>query len=126
MMSRKNYFLIIYIQQYLSNTNLQKENYNRNNSYNIGCYKKMILSSLNCLSKILSLIIIHNKQQKENNDQNNISLKYTNINFINRLNYNFLVAKEIPNYIYESTDEKRKYNLNILLLLFLYSLYEIE
>ena len=123
---KKLFFNNLYIQQYLSNTNLQKENYNRNNSYNIGCYKKMILSSLNCLSKILSLIIIHNKQQKENNDQNNILLKYTNINFINRLNYNFLEAKEIPNYIYESTDEKRKYNLNIILLLFFYSLYEIE
>ena len=123
---KKLFFNNLYIQQYLSNSKLKKENYNRNNSYNIGCYKKMILSSMNCLSKILSLIIIHSKQQKENNDKNNILLKYTNINFINRLNYNLLIAKEIPNYIYESTDEKRKYNLNIILLLFFYSLYEIE
>jgi hypothetical protein len=52
--------------------------------------------------------------------------KYTQINFINRLNYNLLIAKEVPSYIYESIDEKRKYHLNIILLLFFYSLYEIE
>ena len=124
---KKLFFNNLYIQQYLLKSKIQKENYNINNNYNIGCYKKMILSSLNCLSKILSLIIIHIKQEKENNnEQSNILYKYTNINFINKLNYNFLIAKEIPNYIFESIDEKRKYNLNILLLLFFYSLYEIE
>ena len=123
---KKLFFDNLYIQQYLSNSKIKKENYNSNNSYNIGCYKKMILSSMNCLNKILSLIIIHNKQEKENNEQNTSPYKYTHINFIKKLNYNFLIAKEIPNYIYESIDEKRKYNLNIILLLFFYSLYEIE
>ena len=46
--------------------------------------------------------------------------------FINKLNYKFIEAKEIPHYIYESIDDKRKYNLNIILLLFFYSLYEVE
>ena len=123
---KKLFFNNLYIHQYLSKRKIQKDNYNRNNNYNIGCYKKMILSSLNCLSKILSLIIIHNKQEKENNDHSNTLFKYININFINKLNYNFVIAKEIPNYINESIDEKRKYSLNIILLLFFYSLYEIE
>ena len=48
----------------------RKENYNQNNNYNISCYKKMILSSLNCLSKILSLIIILNK--KDQSQESNI------------------------------------------------------
>ena len=124
---KKLFYNNLYIQQYLANSRIQTENYNKNNSYNVACYKKMILSSMNCLSKILSLIIIHNKQDKENEDQNKIILyKFNNINFINKLNYNLVIAKEIPNYIYESIDEKRKYNLNIILLLFFYSLYEIE
>ena len=126
---KKLFYNNLYIQQYLANSRIQKENYNKNNNYNVACYKKMILSSMNCLSKILSLIIIHNKQEKEkeNEEQNKITLyKFTNINFINKLNYNLVIAKEIPNYIYESIDEKRKYNLNIILLLFFYSLYEIE
>ena len=123
---KKLFFNNLYIQQYLSNTNIQKENYNKNNSHNIGCYKKMILSSLNCLNKILSLIIINAKKQKENSAQNNNIYKYTNINFLNRLYHNLLISKEIPNYIYESFNEKSKYNLNIILLLFFYSLYEIE
>ena len=127
-MKKKLFYNNLYIHNYLEKNRIQKENYNRNNSYNIGCYKKMILSSMNCLSKILSLIIIHNKQEKEkeNNDEKNNLLKYTNINFINRLNYYLAISKEIPNYIYESIDGKRKYNLNIILLLFFYSLYEIE
>ena len=120
------FFNNLYIYEYLSKSKIQKENYNDNNNYNIACYKKMILSSMNCLSKLLSLIIIHNKNEEENNEQNNPTFKYTYINFINKLNYNFLVAKEIPNYTFESVDEKRKYNLNIILLLFFYSLYEIE
>ena len=123
---KKLFYNNAYIQQYLANSRMQKENYNRNSTYNIGCYKKMILSCLNCLGKILSVIIIHNRQEKENKEQKNNLYKYTNINFINRLNYNLLIAKEIPNYIYESIDEKRKYHLNIILLLFFYSLYEIE
>ena len=84
----------------------------------------MILSSLNCLSKILSLIIILNK--KDQSQESNIDDISTIINFINKLNYTLISAKEIPHYIYESLDEKRKYNLNIILLLFFYSLYEIE
>ena len=125
-MKKQLFYNNLYIQQYLVNSKIQKENYNRNSSYNIGCYKKMILSAMNCLSKILSLIIIHNKQDKENKEPKYMLYKYTQINFINRLNYNLLIAKEVPSYIYESIDEKRKYHLNIILLLFFYSLYEIE
>ena len=125
-MKKQLFYNNIYIQQYLAKSRIQKENYNRNSSYNIGCYKKMILSAMNCLSKILSLIIIHNKQERENKEQKNIPYKYTHINFINKLNHNLLISKEIPSYIYESIDEKRKYHLNIILLLFFYSLYEIE
>ena len=132
-LKKKLFFNNLYVQQYLSKNRFRKENYNQNNNYNISCYKKMILSSLNCLSKILSLIIILNKKdQSQESNIDDIStinpniLKYSNINFINKLNYTLISAKEIPHYIYESLDEKRKYNLNIILLLFFYSLYEIE
>ena len=86
----------------------------------------MILSSLNCLNKILSLILILNKKKDTDKENQNIIYKYNNISFINKLNYKFIEAKEIPHYIYESIDDKRKYNFNIILLLFFYSSYEID
>jgi hypothetical protein len=82
-----------FVQMYLDSNKGNINSESANNSYNIGCYKKMILSAMNCLSKILSLIIIHNKQDKENKEPKNMLYKYTQINFINRLNYNLLIAK---------------------------------
>ena len=115
-----------FVQMYLDSNKGNINSESANNSYNMSCYKKMILSSLNCLNKILSLILILNKKKDTDKENQNIIYKYNNISFINKLNYKFIEAKEIPHYIYESIDDKRKYNLNIILLLFFYSLYEVE
>ena len=115
-----------FVQMYLDSNRRNINSESANNSYNMSCYKKMILSSLNCLNKILSLILIVNKKKDTDKENQNIIYKYNNISFINKLNYKFIEAKEIPHYIYESIDDKRKYNLNIILLLFFYSLYEVE
>ena len=118
------YYNNTYVQLFLTKNKINKENYNINNSYNMSCYKKMILSIMNCLNKILSLIIIlykkETKKNKKNENQNPIYY------FINKLYHSFINNKEIPHYIYESIDNKRKYNFNIILLLFFYSFYEIE
>ena len=115
-----------FVQMYLDSNKINITSEKANNSYNMSCYKKMILNSLNCLNKILSLILIVNKKKDNDKENQNIIYKYNNISFINKLNYKFIEAKEIPHYIYESIDDKRKYNLNIILLLFFYSFYEIE
>ena len=129
---RKNiYYNNSYVQFYLNKNNINKDSNNINNNYNINCYKKMILSTINCLNKILSLIIIYQKMEnlkdkrKEKENQNDIN-KYNNIPFINRLYRTLIENKDIPQYIYGSIDNKRKYNFSIILLLFFYSLYEIE
>ena len=127
---RKNiYYNNTYVQLYLNKNNINKENYNMNNSYNMSCYKKMILNIMNCLNKILSLIIIlqrkENIKDKKKENKNDIN-KYKNIYFINKLYRTFIDNKEVPQYIYESIDNKRKYNFSIVLLLLFYSLYEVE
>ena len=124
------YYNNTYVQLYLTKNKINKDNYNINNIYNISCYRKMILSIMNCLNKILSLIIIlhkkESKKNKNNNENQNLIYKYNKIYFINKLYHAFINNKEIPHYIYESIDNKRKYNFNIILLLFFYSCYEIE
>ena len=123
---RKIFYNNTFIQLYLDNNKIIKNNENINDIYNISCYKKMILSIMICFNKILSLIILVNKKKENDKENKNIFYRYNKINFINKLNYKFIEEKEIPHYIYESIDDKRKYNLNIILLLFFYSLYEIE
>ena len=128
---KKIYYNNTYVQLYLNQNNLSKENFNVNNSYNMNCYKKMILSIMNCLNKILSLLIILQKNESKkdkNSEKNNQNIKYklNNISFVNKLYNTFIQNKEIPHYIYESIDDKRKYNFNIILLLLFYSSYEID
>ena len=117
-----------YVQQYLEINKINKENIS-NNRNNLICYKKMILNVMNCLNKILSLLIIYIKgeNQKKNNSENiNDINRYNKIYFINKLYRIMIENKEISHYIYESIDGKRKYNFSIILLLFFYSFYEME
>ena len=117
-----------YVQLYLESNNVNKENisYNRNN---LICYKKMILNVMNCLNKILSLLLIYIKKenQKNNNSENTNDInKYNKIYFINKLYRIMIENKDIPHYIYESIDGKRKFNFSIVLLLLFYAFYEID
>ena len=110
------YFNNIYVQEYL-NSIPDNENYNKyENNYNISCYEKMILSSLHCLNQMFSLLILC----KENKSYN----FYNKINLISKLKYSFVDTKDLPHYIYESFDDKKQYDLNIIVLMLLYSLYE--
>ena len=127
---KKIHFNNTYVQLYLRQNNLAKENFNVINSYNMNCYRKMILSVMNCLNKILSLIIIlqrnESKRDKKIGNIQKKAYKLNNIPFINKLYNAFIQNKDIPHYTYESIDDKKKYNFNIILLLFFYSLYEID
>ena len=117
-----------YVQLYMRKNNINKDNI-ISNFTNLSYYKKMILNVMNCFNKILSLIIIYqkNEDRQEKYKENIFEInKYNKIYFLNKLYLSLIENKEIPHYIYESIDEKRKYNFNIILLLFFYSLYEIE
>ena len=61
----------------------------------------MILSTINCLNKILSLIIIYQKSEKikdkrkEKENQSDIN-KYINIPFVNEFYHALIENKDIP------------------------------